>query len=151
MKIFDESLLKLRPCLISDKEFVYQTKKITMKPYVKEIWGEWNEEFQRGRFDTNFNVDNTQIVQYSDVDIGVLIIEENTHAIQVDNIQLIPEYQNRGIGSFLLITLIKNAMKVGKSVTLQVLKSNSKAKNLYERLGFNLIKETEFHFQMKRI
>ena len=150
MGIFDENLLNLRPCLISDKEFAYQTKKTAMKPSVEKIWGEWNDEFQRRRFDKNFNQDNTQIVQYSGIDIGILIVEDETNSIQVDNIQILPEYQNRGIGSFLLIQIIKKAKKTRKTVTLQVLKTNPDAKKLYERLGFEVIGETEYHYQLRR-
>ena len=150
MNMFEEKLLNMRPCLESDKDFVYQTKKITMKKSVVKIWGVWDEVFQKDRFDKNFDSNITQIVQYLKTDIGIFVVEEFSDRFQVDNIQLLPEYQNKGIGSFLLISLIKKAKKIGKSVTLQVLKSNPEALKLYERLGFKNIKETEFHFQMKR-
>ena len=149
MKVFDEELLNLRSCSILDKDFVYQTKKIAMKPYIEKIWGSWDDEFQTERFNKNFNPRFTQIVQYLEKDIGILIVEEELDTFQVDNIQILPEYQNRGIGSFLLIQIIKKARKIGKSVTLQVLKTNPDAKKLYERLGFEEVGGTEFHFQMK--
>ena len=149
MKVFDEELLNLRSCSILDKDFVYQTKKIAMKPYIEKIWGSWDDEFQTERFNKNFNPQFTQIVQYLEKDIGILIVEEELDTFQVDNIQILPEYQNRGIGSFLLIQIIKKARKIGKSVTLQVLKTNPDAKKLYERLGFEEVGGTEFHFQMK--
>jgi ribosomal protein S18 acetylase RimI-like enzyme len=150
MGIFDERLLRVRPCLISDKEFVYETKRIAMSPSVEKIWGKWDEGYQRGRFNKFFNPDLTQIIQYSGQDIGALIVEDEPNSIQVDNIQILPEFQNRGIGSFLLIQIIKKAKKSRKTVTLQVLKSNLDAKKLYERLEFKVIRETEYHYQLKR-
>ena len=139
----------MRPCLTSDKDFVYQTKRITMEPYVVKIWGVWDDVFQKGRFNKNFNVDFTQIIQYRGKDIGIFIFEDEPNSIQVDNIQILPEYQNRGIGSHLLNSIISKAKDIRKSVTLQVLKTNPKAKKLYERLGFKMLRETEYHFQMK--
>ena len=66
--------LKLRRCLMVDKEFMYKVKKQTMKTYVEMIWGDWNEDFQRQRFNKNFNLQNSQIVQLNEEDIGILII-----------------------------------------------------------------------------
>jgi ribosomal protein S18 acetylase RimI-like enzyme len=45
--------------------------------------------------------------------------------------------------------IIIDAKYSGKSVTLQVLKSNPKAKALYERLGFKVIEDAGYHFKMK--
>lgn len=142
--------LFLRPCLIEDKDFVYNVKKSTMKSYVEKSWGVWDENFQRRRFNRNFNLDNSQIMQLNGEDIGILIIEENPMVIQIDNIQILPDYQNEGIGSMILTNIIQKAVKKGKTVKLQVLKTNPKAKKLYEHLGFFVEDETEFHFLMRK-
>lgn len=149
MRSFDKNLLTLRSCKNSDKEFIYNTKKITMRAYVEKIWNVWDEDFQKERFNTNFNIDLTQIIHYLGKDVGILIVDENSDSIHVNNIQILPKYQNLGIGSYLLQKIIAKAKHSGKSVTLQVLKSNLKAKKLYERLGFKIIKDADYHFQMK--
>ena len=56
-----------------------------------------------------------------------------------------PEYQGKGIGT----QVLKDIMRVHKDQTLhiQYFKQNPVGK-LYERLGFTINGETEFHYQM---
>ena len=50
-----------------------------------------------------------------------------------------------GIGTFLL----KGIIALGKPVRLQVLFENTEAANLYKRLGFQVVGESDTHFKMR--
>jgi len=63
-------------------------------------------------------------------------------------IQLLPEFQGRGIGSDLILRELAHAKALGKPLRLQVLRANDRARALYERLGFRVVGETEHHFMM---
>ena len=64
---------------------------------------------------------------------------------EIGNICILPECQNRGIGTEILKELLeKNADKI---ITLQYFKSNPVGR-LYERLGFKVVGETSYHYQM---
>jgi|TARA_B110000263_G_scaffold209121_1_gene191060 ribosomal protein S18 acetylase RimI-like enzyme len=65
------------------------------------------------------------------------------------SIQLLPQHQDRGIGTSLIDVLFKEARDEGKRLTLQVLKVNDRARQLYERLGFSTVEETDTHYLMK--
>jgi len=65
------------------------------------------------------------------------------------SIQLLPQHQGRGIGTSLIDVLFKEARDEGKRLTLQVLKVNDRARQLYERLGFSTVEETDTHYLMK--
>jgi len=67
----------------------------------------------------------------------------------ISSIELLPECQNRGIGTHLIKTVIQDAEAKGKRVALQVLKVNP-ARQLYERLGFVMTGETATHILMAR-
>ena len=55
----------------------------------------------------------------------------------ITNVAILPEYQNRGIGSFLIESIIKKAQFIEyKSITLEVRKSNITAQALYLKIGF---------------
>ena len=49
-----------------------------------------------------------------------------------------PEFQGRRIGSSIVCELIETARHRGVMVTLTVLSANPRAKQLYERLGFEV-------------
>lgn len=64
---------------------------------------------------------------------------------QVGNICIIPEYQGKGIGT----KLLKEKLEENKDrdIEIQYFKQNPVGK-LYERLGFVLDYEKEFHYAM---
>jgi ribosomal protein S18 acetylase RimI-like enzyme len=144
-----EDAVTLRLCTHNDSDFYYNVKKTTLKLYVEQTYGEWKEDFQRDRHIQNFKPETTQIIQFHLTDIGILAIEEDSDTVMVHNIEILPEYQNKGIGSHLMDEVIQNAKEKGNNISLQVLKTNPRARKFYERLGFKVETETETHFLMK--
>jgi ribosomal-protein-alanine N-acetyltransferase len=66
--------------------------------------------------------------------IGVRLLGEDAH---ITNIAVIPEYQSKGIGSFLLAEVQQYALKNKcDRLTLEVRLSNIDAQRLYRKLGF---------------
>lgn len=53
---------------------------------------------------------------------------------------LIPEYRNKGLGHNLFKFLMENCRE-GMPIRLEVLRSNTRAYKIYERLGFKIINE----------
>lgn len=63
--------------------------------------------------------------------------DERTRDAHITNIAVLPEYQNRGLGRFLLGVMIKKAQKLNyHSVSLEVRVSNANAQKLYRDLNF---------------
>jgi len=83
------------------------------------------------------------IIVNKNVPVGRLYVErfiiEGT--IRIIDIALLPEYRNAGIGSYLINQLKEEASQSSKSLTIHVEIFN-KALELYKRLGFQVIKET---------
>ena len=135
----------------NDYNYVYDVKKNAYKEYVIQYWNEWNEEDQKKYFENFINSvkENSYIIQYDNMDIGFYngnIIETGNY--EIGNICIIPEYQNKGIGTNIMkdiITLYKNT-----DIELQCFKTNP-VKKLYERLGFRVYEETDFHYKMKKV
>ena len=83
------------------------------------------------------------------MDIGFYngnIIETGNY--EIGNICIIPEYQNKGIGTKIIKDIITLYKK--NDIELQCFKTNP-VKKLYERLGFRVYKETDFHYKMKKV
>ena len=69
--------------------------------------------------------------------VGYLIYWQLPSDVDVHNLAVHPDYRRRGVGRYLLTTMIHNAREKGfRRVTLEVRKSNSAAQRLYQSLGF---------------
>lgn len=131
-----------------DYEFLWNLHKTTMKSYVDETWG-WDEEFQEEYFSNQFETKNIQLIIVNDAIIGAIKIHNRENELFVANFEIVPESQNKGIGSTILNRIISNSDRKKKPIKLQVLKINP-AKRLYKRLGFEIVDKTETHFIMAR-
>lgn len=79
--------------------------------------------------------------------VGCLLLTEVDDGKLLDEIYLEDEYRNKGIGT----NIIKNVISNTNIVYLWVYKNNIKAVELYKRLGFTIIDETETRYYMKHI
>lgn len=131
-----------------DFEFLWNLHKATMRSYVDEIWG-WDEEFQRDYFSNRFEKINIELIILDNARIGAIEIRDKENELYVANFEIIPQFQNKGIGSTILKRIINISESKKKPLKLQVLKVNP-AKRLYKRLGFETVDKTETHFIMER-
>ena len=140
--------ITLRPATLADYDFGFYIKKQALGEYIDKTWG-WDENEQLEYYKKEFTTDNTCIIMHKDQRIGWFVLQRAEKEDYLHIIYLFPEYQNQGIGTSIIRDVINQAKADGKSVILNVLKVNQRAKALYERLGFLKYDETETHFLMK--
>ena len=115
-----------------------------LKDYVTQTWG-WDEDWQKRNFAENFKPEKAKIIVFGEKEIGYWEVSEKETETVLISIRLLPEYQNRGIGTEIIKDLLSDSRK---PVRLQVLKVNP-AQKLYKRIGFEIFDETDTHFLMK--
>ena len=144
-------MFDLRPAAESDYQFIWNLGKVTMHDYVDAIWG-WDDAWQENRFRSNFDPGNWDVIvavsAVSGVDAGAIQVLTEPDEIYLSNIYLLPEWQGKGIGTLLVGLLIDRARASNVPLTLNVLKSNPRAKRLYERLGLTVVDESPEKFFM---
>lgn len=138
----------LRPATSADREWLSELRRVTMRHYVEETWHWWDDEAQTARFNDRAELAKTSIVTLDGHDAGLLHVERDSKGIFLANIQILPAFQNRGLGTALVRQLMAQGQAWGQSVRLQVLKVNTPARRLYERLGFRPTDETTTHVRM---
>ena len=132
----------------ADAEWLAALRRITMRPYVEETWRMWDDAVQSARFEDPAELAKISIVTIDGHDAGLWHVERSAHDIFLANVQILPSYQNRGLGSALIHRLLTEGHARNLPVRLQVLKVNLPARRLYERLGFLAFDATPTHTLM---
>lgn len=143
--------ITLRPATAapSDAELCFSLHALAMRSLITQIWG-WDENAQRTYFANSWDQARTQIVLVDDVPRGVLIVEERNVSeegkgegweIHIHRVEIDPVVQGRGIGTVLINGVKQRARETRTRVYLEVWAVNSRARVLYERLGFRVSRE----------
>ncbi len=136
-----------RDATIGDTLFARGVHKQAYFDVITRQFGTWDDALQAKLFDANWNNPGFEII-YSGTDpCGYCRIAHLDTEIRAYELVLLPEFQGRGIGSFILRKTQEEARAQRLSVFLEVLKLNQ-AINLYTRLGFQQTGETDTHIQM---
>jgi len=139
----------LRPATAADYQWLWELKRLTMRPYVEQTWGSWDDSTQEAFFRRNFSSETVQIITVDGQNAGLLNVEREPNGIFLANLQIHPSFQNRGLGTAVLQTVMGSAKALRIPVRLQVLRVNSAALRLYSRLGFVTYQETPTHHLMR--
>ena len=107
----------------------------------KELFLRWQYELQRSEYETRFPDADYYIVLLDDQPAGRIWIGRDQQQIRLLDIALLPDFQNRGAGTFLLRHLMDEASLARKPLRHMVFVLNSDAHRFYERLGFSIIEE----------
>lgn len=141
-------MYQLRIADKGDFDFVFNLNKAVYIDYIDYVFGGWDEAFQRQFCHSRFK-SGIQIISVDGNDIGVLEFIEKPDQIYLEEIQIDPGFQGRGLGTQIIKDIMDKAFESNRSVGLMVLKINDKAKRLYESLGFTLTSETKTHYIME--
>jgi ribosomal protein S18 acetylase RimI-like enzyme len=137
----------LRPVIEADRAWLRALHHAAMREAVEAMWG-WDEQVQDELFEKGFTPENQWIVHMDGQDVGVIGVTRRPSEYFLDNIQIVPAYQGRGIGSALILELQDRADREGVPIGLQVIRSN-RARKFYERLGFVVTHRSDTHYIMR--
>ncbi len=120
----------LRAAQNSDFAFALHVTDSCMRTYAEQTWGAWDG---KSDFDPEFD----ELILLGEAKIGILGVERLRDHWKVDKFYVLPAFQNRGIGSFLLECLKCDAKIAQVDLRLSVLEVNP-AYRFYQRHGFVL-------------
>jgi ribosomal protein S18 acetylase RimI-like enzyme len=137
---------QLRQATNEDYAFLYRLHVAAMGDLVARVWG-WDDAWQERYFADHFDPAPSRIVVVGGEHVGVIAVVWSAADAFLSNIEILPEYQGRGLGAALVRGVIAEADARRLPVRLHVLKINP-ARRLYERLGFVVTGETATHYLM---
>jgi len=139
----------VRQAVEADYDFLYELHKAAMREYVEATWG-WQEAWQQEYFAKKWDPRPRQIIQVRGRDAGVVVVETRQGEYYLALIELLPEFQGMGVGTAVLADFLHEAEARGLPATLHVLKTNGRARQFYERLGFAIVADEEIRYKMQR-
>lgn len=144
--VADDPTITLRPITPSDLDFAWNLYRQSMKPLTEALM-EWVDERQKQVVEGDVLGGEASIIVRNGHDLGWLHVRETIDALELCQLYVAPEVQNRGIGTVIVERLIGEARRKGKDLNLEVVKNN-RARRLYERLGFVPAGESEYKLRM---
>jgi ribosomal protein S18 acetylase RimI-like enzyme len=140
--------VQLRSAGLDDETFLYRLY-VSSREAELASWG-LSEQQQQIFFQMQYHAQQAQYHSYPEIcheivlcenePVGHIFTSQMGDQIRLVDITLLPAFQNRGIGTYLLKKLFFSATKKALPITLHVTIDNP-ARGLYERLGF-YVKET---------
>jgi ribosomal protein S18 acetylase RimI-like enzyme len=120
-----------------------------MRPLVAIAWG-WDDAFQVQFFRDHHQPERLQVIELDGRPVGVIGHDIDAKRLYIGPYEVLPAFQGQGIGTAAMREVIAIGNAAGVPAELQVLKINTKARRLYERLGFETFELTETHHLMRR-
>ena len=150
---------RLRPVADRDRAFLVDLYGSVREPELVHV--PWSEEAKRAFVEHQFAAQDTHyrahypgatldVVEIDGKPAGRLYVHRGPSDVRIMDIALIPAYRGRGIGTVLLRTLIAEAEKTGRKLSIHV-EANNPARTLYERLGFRPAGEHGVYVLMERL
>jgi GNAT superfamily N-acetyltransferase len=100
-------------------------------------FAEWTSKQLRGEV-----ADSTlSVIELDGAPVGRLRVIRDGRCVELSGIQLLPRVQGGGIGTAIIAALKSEAVTAGLPLELSVENDNPRARQLYQRLGFEVIGE----------
>lgn len=141
--------ITLEPMSIDDDfAFRYAVYTATIRPYLDDIV-DWSDDEHEARIYENMrDAGGHCALVVDDVRVGVVLVAERNDAIGLDQIEILPQHQGRGIGTAMIALLQEQAEHARKPLELSVFPANTGARALYARCGFSVTGETADQIRM---
>jgi GNAT superfamily N-acetyltransferase len=149
---FKNSDVSLRLFSERDIPFLKKVYFSTREEELKQV-EDWTDEMktifltqqfnaQHEYYQKNYIGANFLVIEHHEKDVGRLYFHEDFQGgIRIIDIALLPNFQKKGIGTEVLKGIFERAKVIEKAVTIHV-ESFNPAMQLYQRLGFQKISET---------
>ena len=132
----------------TDEAWLDGLRRAAYQDLFNATWGSWDEARHSRHFAESLQRGHISIIEADGVPIGMIQTFDGADAVEVGEIQILPHFQNHGIGRQVLLDVIDAAHKVGKYVLLSLGLKNDGAYRLYTSLGFQETCRSDTHIHM---
>jgi ribosomal protein S18 acetylase RimI-like enzyme len=158
LRLPDGARVTLRSVTAADDEFllkVYASTReaeLAQAPWTeeqKEQFLRWQFGLQRKEYDARFPDAKYDVIVVDGTPAGRIWVGSDDQQTRLLDIGILPEFQNRGVGTALVSRLIEQTKQEGKLLRHMVFVLNDDALRFYERLGFVVIEDLDAYKHME--
>ena len=120
-------LYALRHANDADKAWLDELRRAVYEPLFRATWGGWDEARHQRHFAATWQQGRIQLIEVNGRRIGMIQLRERDDCVEVGEIQILPEDQNKALGTRLLVEVIDRARQQGRDVILSTGLMNSSA------------------------
>ena len=134
--------LRIEAASEADRDILYMPYKAALHTYVEWAWG-WDEDKERFNFFERLPLSDLFKLIFKGQCIGGFCLDRRPDQDwHLRTFFLEPSSHGQGIGTAVLLHLMRQAKSQQRDMTLHVIHSNP-AKRLYERLGFQTVRQED--------
>lgn len=130
----------------TDVPFLLFLRQATMSEHLAKAGMEVDDNYHLNRILEAFS--DSLIINFQEEKIGLIKLSHQVDKLHIRQFQILPNFQNKGVGSRVIKAIIKKANQLSLPITLNVLLNNP-AKALYLKHGFEIISQNNFEYQMQ--
>lgn len=143
-----EPSLHHRAATPADDAFLRRLDRAAYEALTVRLFGAWDEAKQRARMDYKLRELSFRIIELEGQAVGAVATSVRDDHVFLHELMILPEHQNRGLGSLVLQREMRNARALGKPLRLHTARLN-RAQELYERHGFRVTGGDEMFIHME--
>lgn len=121
---------------------------MAVRDVVERQFGAWDVAQQDEFFDKDWTRRRFEVIEYDGRRCGYVCVERGPDVVRLQEIDIDPAFQGRGIGSMIVRSVIDLARSLGLPAVLETLHEN-RAADLYRRLGFLETGVSDTHTQFR--
>ncbi len=140
--------LRLLPAQAHDVSALAELRVAAMRDSLERV-GRFDPQRARARVLARFDPDQTRVLDLGGRLVGFLMTEARDREIYLAQLHVHPSFQNRGLGSRALRSLLSEADSAQRAVRVSALRESA-ANRFYLYHGFELVSETEFDLHYVR-
>ena len=134
-----------RAAVEADLPFLVELRRSTMTPHLVRQGLAIDDEQHRQQAESHLG--SAAIVEVDGQPVGLVKVLQDGTTWTIEQFQIEPGHQGRGLGTTVLRAVIADARASGALLRLSVLKKNPAAR-LYARLGFRTLAESASSYKM---
>jgi ribosomal protein S18 acetylase RimI-like enzyme len=132
-----------------DQRWLDQLRRSVYRELFLETFGSWDEALHVQQASECWDRGYISVIEVAGERVGMVQMFDRDGFVEVGELQIDPEHQERGIGGRVLSDVVEQAHKRGKTVTASIMRENGRALGFLQRYGFELAEQTETHHRLQ--
>ncbi|GAA5126854.1 GNAT family N-acetyltransferase [Luteolibacter yonseiensis] len=141
-------LLEIRPAVPAERQPLFALHEELFRGEIEEIWG-WDDASQWRNFLKEWAESETFVIYKAGRLVGCVQYFTRTDHLYLFNLMVEREFQSQGIGSEAVSWLKGVAREKDTAIGLQVLKTNPRVLEFYQRQGFEVVETVDAGLKLR--